>query len=475
MGRQITIEPITRIEGHAKVTIDLNQDGAVANARLHIVEFRAFESICKGRPFEEMPGLMARVCGICPVSHVLASSRAGDQLLGVQVPPTAVTQRRLVNLAQLLQSHALSFFHLSAPDLLLGLDSDPEQRHIFGLAAEDADFARRGIRLRQFGQRVIELVGGQRIHPPWSIPGGVNRVMTEQSRDELRGWLPEAYETVSLAIDRLKGLLDRFSDEIEHLGSFPSLFFGMVDSNGNLEYYDGAIRIVDGEGNVVAEHLDPRRYFSYVGEASESWSFVKFPFYKPMGYPTGMYRVGPLARLNVAKAAGTTRADREMREFKQRSAGAVCESFHFHLARLIEMLHAVERMEQLLDEPALLGDEIRAKALLNHREGIGACEAPRGTLFHHYRVDDSGCIIDANLLIATGQNNLAMNKAVRQAVDRYVKPDAIEEGMLNRVEAAIRAFDPCLSCSTHAIGQLPLVVEVRDASGRQLHRVARGG
>jgi NAD-reducing hydrogenase large subunit len=299
--------------------------------------------------------------------------------------------------------------------------------------------------------------------------------MTEQSRDELRGWLPEAYETVSLAIDRLKGLLDRFSDEIEHLGSFPSLFFGMVDSNGNLEYYDGAIRIVDGEGNVVAEHLDPR-------VTSATSARHRSPGRSSSSRSTSQWATQPVCIASARwpdstsrRPPGRPRADREMREFKQRSAGAVCESFHFHLARLIEMLHAVERMEQLLDEPALLGDEIRAKALLNHREGIGACEAPRGTLFHHYRVDDSGCIIDANLLIATGQNNLAMNKAVRQAVDRYVKPDAIEEGMLNRVEAAIRAFDPCLSCSTHAIGQLPLVVEVRDASGRQLHRVARGG
>ena len=473
-ARQISIEPITRIEGHAKVTIDLDEAGAVAQARLHIVEFRAFEKICEGRPFEEMPGLMARVCGICPVSHVLASSKAGDRLLGVEVPPTAVAQRRLVNYAQHLQSHALSFFHLSSPDLLLGMDSDPAQRHIFGVVAQDPDFARRGIRLRQFGQRVIELVGGRRIHPPWSAPGGVNRQMDPTSRDELRGWLPEAYETMQIALDRFKPLLDRFGDEIEHMGKFPSLFLGLVNEAGQLEYYDGHIRIVDAEGNPVAERLAPHRYHSYLGEASESWSFVKFPFYRPMGYPTGMYRVGPLARLNVASSAGTPQADREMREFKQRAGGAVCESFHFHLARLIEMLHAVEKIDQLLDDPILLGEEIRAKALLNHREGIGACEAPRGTLFHHYKVDKDGQIAEANLLIATGQNNLAMNKAVRQAVDRYVKPDALQEGMLNRVEAAIRCYDPCLSCSTHALGQMPLVVEVRAASGDLLQRVARG-
>ena len=251
-ARQICIEPITRIEGHAKVTIDLDDSGAVAHARLHIVEFRAFEKICEGRPFEEMPGLMARVCGICPVSHVLASSKAGDRLLGVDIPPTAVAQRRLANYAQLLQSHALSFFHLSSPDLLLGMDADPATRHIFGVVERDPDFARRGIRLRQFGQRVIEVVGGRRIHPPWSAPGGVNRQLEAPDRDELRGWLPEAYATLGIAIDRLKSLLDGFRDEIANLGSFPSLFLGMVDEAGQLEYYDGDIHIVDGEGNPVS-------------------------------------------------------------------------------------------------------------------------------------------------------------------------------------------------------------------------------
>ncbi|MGD1092934.1 MAG: Ni/Fe hydrogenase subunit alpha [Bryobacteraceae bacterium] len=478
MSRRILIQPVTRIEGHAKISIQLDDSGRVQSARFHVTEFRGFEKLCEGRPFQEMPGLMSRVCGICPVSHVLASSKAGDMLLGVEIPPAAQQQRRLLNYAQILQSHALSFFHLSSPDLLLGMDSPPAERNIFGLLKSDADFLRRGIRLRQFGQRVIELVGGKKIHPGWSGPGGVHRQFTIAQRDEILGWIPEAVESVTVALGRLKGLLDSLRPEIENMGNFPSLFLGTVNANGGLEFYDGLIRIVDGRGNSIADGLDPNRYFTYLSEASEDYSFVKFPFYQPFGYPQGHYRVGPLARLNVAKFAGTAGADREMREFKQRGDGAVCESFHYHLARLIEMLHCVERMEELMADVDLFDENIQAKASLNRREGIGSCEAPRGTLFHHYWVDDDGLMTKANLLIATAQNNQAMNLAVDQAARHFLKPapDGCEpeEGMLNRLEAAIRCYDPCLSCSTHALGQMPLMVHVYGPGGVLLRQIARG-
>jgi NAD-reducing hydrogenase large subunit len=473
MSERILIQPVTRIEGHAKISIYVDDAGEVSSAQFHVTEFRGFEKLCEGRPFHEMPGLMARVCGICPVSHVLASAKAGDMLLGVEVPQAAVLQRRLVNFAQLLQSHALSFFHLSAPDLLLGMDAPPENRNVFGLLERDPEFTRRGIRLRQFGQRIIELAGGKRIHPAWGVPGGVTRALNVSDRDEILAWIPEAYASIDLALGRLKTVLDSLAEEVERIGNFPSLFLGTVSPSGALEYYDGLIRIVDAEGNTVADGLDPLRYSTYLGEASEEWSYMKFPYYKPLGYPYGKYRVGPLARLNVANSAGTPRADREMREFKERGAGAVCQSFHYHLARLVEMLHAVERIEELASTPELLSDHIRAKAGLNRLEGVGSCEAPRGTLFHHYHVDASGLVRRANLLIATSQNNLAMNEAVEQTARHYVSPGAIREGMLNRVEAAIRCFDPCLSCSTHAAGQMPLVVEVLDQSGNLLHSLCR--
>jgi NAD-reducing hydrogenase large subunit len=473
MSERLIINPVTRIEGHAKISINVDDSGEVSSAQFHVTEFRGFEKICEGRPFYEMPGLMSRVCGICPVSHVLASSKAGDRLLGVELPPAAVKQRRLVNYAQVLQSHALSFFYLSAPDLLLGMDAAPEKRNIFELLEFDPGFTRRGIRLRQFGQRIIELVGGKRIHPAWGVPGGVLHAIDAAGRDEILHWIPEALDSMDMAIARLKPLLDTLPLEIEHMGNFPTLFLATVTPEGALEYYDGVIRIVDAEGNIVAHGLEPRRYATFLGEASEEWSYVKFPYYKPLGYPGGNYRVGPLARLNVAESAGTSRADREMREFKQRAKGAVCQSFHYHLARLIEMLHSVERIQELMEDAEILGEDIRARALLNHREGIGSCEAPRGTLFHHYTVDSDGLVRKANLLIATAQNNLAMNMAVEQTARRFVSGRAISEGMLNRVEAAIRCFDPCLSCSTHALGQMPLIVEVRNRAGELLQRLER--
>ncbi len=477
MSRTVLIQPVTRIEGHAKISIQLDDAGQVESALFHVTEFRGFEKLCEGRPFQEMPGLMSRVCGICPVSHVLASSKAGDMLLGVEIPPAAEQQRRLLNYAQILQSHALSFFHLSSPDLLLGMDAPPAERNIFGLLQHDAEFLRRGIRLRQFGQRVIELVGGKKIHPGWSGPGGVHRRFDSAQRDEILGWIPEALQSVSLALQRAKGLLDSFQPEIEFLGNFPSLFLGTVNEHGALEYYDGLIRIVDGRGNSIAENLDPKRYGTYLGEASEDYSFVKFPYYQPFGYPHGHYRVGPLARLNVAAYAGTPLADRELREFKQRGQGAVCESFHYHLARLIEMLHCVERIEELMSDPDLFGESIQAHASLNRREGVGSCEAPRGTLFHHYWVDADGLMTRANLLIATSQNNQAMNLSVNQAARHFLKPSSasgeFQEGMLNRLEAAIRCYDPCLSCSTHALGQMPVVVEVFAAGGDLIQRIAR--
>jgi NAD-reducing hydrogenase large subunit len=478
MSSRLLIEPVTRIEGHAKISVQLNDDGDVESSRFHVTEFRGFEKICQGRPFEEMPGLMSRVCGICPVSHVLASSKAGDMLLGVEIPVAAEKQRRLVNHAQLLQSHALSFFHLSAPDLLLGMDAPADKRNIFGLLERDPDFLRRGIRLRQFGQRIVELVGGKRIHPGWSGPGGVHGRFTTEQRDEILGWIPEALSSVTLALDRLKPLLDSFENEIGNMGNFPSLFMATVSLEGGLEYYHGKIRMVDGAGNIVADKLDPARYFDWLGEASEDFSFIKFPFYKPLGYPKGSYRVGPLARLNVARFAGTERADSELREFKQRGAGTVCESFHYHLARLIEMLHAVERIEQLMGDAALFEETTQARASRNRLEGVGSCEAPRGTLFHHYHVDANGLIVKANLLIATGQNNHAMNQAVDQAARHFLKRIAPgtqpDEGILNRLEATIRCFDPCLSCSTHAMGQMPLVVEWRAPDGTVLGQLARG-
>ncbi|MBI4906849.1 MAG: Ni/Fe hydrogenase subunit alpha [Acidobacteria bacterium] len=471
MAQRILINPVSRIEGHAKVSIFVDDHGKVQSTQLHIAEFRGFEKICVGRPFHEMPGLMSRVCGICPVSHIVASAKACDELLSVAPPLAAVLQRRLINDAQLLQSHALSFFHLSSPDLLLGFDAPPESRNVFGVLEKHPDLARRGIRLRQFGQTVIERITGKRIHPNWGAPGGVLSKVSEEMRDELLAWIPEARETCKAAMDLWKGIADRFTAEAEHMGKFDSLFLATVDDDGVVDYYNGKLRIVDAQGAIVADGLDPKEYYEYIGEACETYSFMKFPYYKPLGYPAGMYRVGPLARLNVATSMGTPWADAELAEFKQR--GTVNESFAYHPARLVEMIGAAERIERILEDPELLTETTRSRAFLNRQEGVGASEAPRGTLFHHYRVDSNGLMEHANLLIATANNNLAMQRAVQQTAEQYVLPQKLEEGMLNRVEAVIRCYDPCLSCSTHALGQMPLILQLHSLTGEIIDEVRR--
>jgi|SaaInl7_150m_RNA_FD_contig_31_107851_length_2918_multi_8_in_0_out_0_3 NAD-reducing hydrogenase large subunit len=483
MGKTITIDPVTRIEGHAKVSIFLNDDGEVSDARFHVTEFRGFEKFCEGRSFWEMPGITARVCGICPVSHLIASAKAGDAILGVQIPPTADKLRRLMNWAQIVQSHALSFFHLSAPDLLLGMESDPAKRNIVGLIAAEPELAKRGIGLRKFGQDTIRILGGRSVHPAWTVPGGVREPLSEAGRARILEGLPEAFETIDIALDLLKATFDSFGPEIRSFGSFPSLYMGLVSPDGGLEHYDGFLRVVDASGEILegveVEHhremsgqlpgIDPVRYRDVIGETVEPWSYLKFPYYKPYASDryAGMYRVGPLARLNVCTHAGTEKADRELRQFRQLGeyGHPVASSFHYHYARLIEIVHALERIQQTVEDQDILDTFVRSKAAVNQRVGIGVSEAPRGTLFHEYRVDEHGVLEKVNLLIATGQNNLAMNETVKQIAKAYVHEDSLSEGVLNRVEAGIRAYDPCLSCSTHAIGQMPLHVELVDAEG----------
>jgi NAD-reducing hydrogenase large subunit len=477
MARTIVIDPVTRIEGHAKITVHLDEAGSVADARFHVTEFRGFEKFCVGRSFHEMPGITARICGICPVSHLMASAKAGDMIMGVRIPPTAEKLRRLMNLAQIVQSHALSFFHLSAPDLLLGMDSEPARRNIMGLIETHPDVARSGIRLRQFGQEVIRILGGKKVHPAWTVPGGVREPLSPEMRDGIKTMLPEALEITGRALDAIRGINERYAQEIENYGDFPSLFLGLVTPGGGLEHYDGLLRVMDSEGNLLEEGLAPERYREIITEAVEPWSYLKFPYYAPLGYPAGMYRVGPLARLNICDHAGTPRADQELAEFRRLAPEGkpVSGSFYYHYARLIEILFSLERIEETVNDPDITSTRVRSEAGVNHLVGIGVSEAPRGTLFHEYHVDEQGILTAVNLLIATGQNNLAMNRTVRQIALGYVQGDNLKEGMLNRVEHGIRAFDPCLSCSTHAIGQMPLHIQLLSHDGHLLDELRRDG
>jgi len=475
MSERIVIDPVTRIEGHAKISIYLDDQGEVTDARFHVTEFRGFEKFCEGRPFWEMPGITARICGICPVSHLLASAKAGDQLLAVRIPPAAEKLRRLMNLGQIIQSHALSFFHLSSPDLLLGWESDPSKRNVFGLMEVEPALARGGIRLRQFGQQVIEHLGGRKIHPAWAVPGGVRSNLSTDSRAEILSRLPEAKATILSVIERFEQLLEDFQQEASVFGNFPSLFMGLVADDGTWEHYGGQLRFVDSDSNIIADKLEASHYEEFIGEAVQSDSYLKSPYYKPLGYPdqdqhcrldNGLYRVGPLARLNICDRIGTPLAEQVLARFRQH--GTVNSSFFYHYARLIEILTCIERIEIALDDLDLQSDHLRARADVNQLEAVGVSEAPRGTLFHHYKIDETGLLTQVNLIIATGQNNLAMNRAIAQIARHYIHGPHILEPLLNRVEAGIRAFDPCLSCSTHAAGQMPLHIQLFDAKGTML-------
>jgi NAD-reducing hydrogenase large subunit len=470
MGKIITIDPVTRIEGHAKITIHLNEEGSVEEAIFHVTQLRGFEKFAEGRPFHEMPSLMARICGICPVSHLMASAKACDMLMSVAIPPLAVKLRTIMNLAQIAQSHSLSFFYLSSPDLLLGMDAEPSQRSLVGVHKANPDLAIRGVKLRQCGQKIIEMLGGKRIHPGWVVAGGVNAPLSPEHHEQILRMLPEAINMAEETLNWFAQQSKNFSSEIDAFGAVKTLYMSMIGAGGELETYDGAIRVVDDDGKIIVDKLPSEEIQSIVDEVVTPNSYLKSPYYKPLGIKDGVYRVGPLARLRIASRCGTPRADRALAEFKNLNLRS---SFYYHWARLIEIIYAFEKIESLLNEPDILGEHVRAFASPNSFEGVGVSEAPRGTLMHHYKIDKNGLITYADLVIATGHNNIAMNKGITEVAKRYLKADALEEGMLNRIEALIRAYDPCLSCSTHAFGQMPLHIQLVDSGGQVVSEVKR--
>ena len=471
----ILISPVTRIEGHAKITIMLGADGGVQDARFHVNEFRGFEKFCEGRLYTEMPTITPRICGICPVSHSLSSAKACEMIMDIKPTYTGTLLRRLIHAGQVISSHALSFFHLSSPDFILGWDSDPALRNIIGLAEHFPDLALRGIRLRKFGQEISERITGKKIHIMGIVPGGMGFPLTEENRKALLGWIAEATETTLMGIDLIKKYHDQNKEMVNSFANFPTLYLGTVGPQGELELYDGKLRFIDEEGKVLADQIDPKNYLDYIAERPVEWSYLKYPYYKPYGYGKGFYRVGPLARLNVASKMKTPKAQKEFLNFKSINGGKpVHGTFYFHYTRLIEMLGSIEEAERILNDPRVTSEHTQTFGRQNFNEGIGSCEAPRGTLFHHYTADASGKLTRVNLLIATGQNNPAMNRSVLEVAKQYVHGKNIKEGALNRVEAAIRCYDPCLSCSTHAIGSMPMVIEVKNHTGETIHVLKRG-
>ncbi len=472
--RRIAIDPVSRVEGHGKVTILLDDDNKVHQVRLHIVEFRGFEKFIQGRPYWEVPVMVQRLCGICPVSHHLAASKAMDMMLGVTLTPTAEKIRRLMHYGQILQSHALHFFHLSSPDLLFGFGSDMARRNIVGVIAADPVTAKKGVLLRKYGQEVIRLTAGKRVHGTGAVPGGVNKSLTAEERDLLK---KDAYQMVAWsreAVHLIRTLFEKNLVEYNAFGRFPAQGMGLVAPDGAMDLYHGGLRARDASGKLLFDHFDYSRYWEVIGEDVKPWSYMKFPYFKNQGPDDGWYRVGPLTRVTNCDFISTPLADRERQEFLAFDDGsATGATLGYHWARMIEMLHSAEAIKDLLHDDDLLGDELMATGERQER-GVGVIEAPRGTLIHHYRVNEDDAVIRANLIVSTTHNNQAMNEAIRRVATQYLDGHEITEGLLNHIEVAIRAFDPCLSCATHALGRMPLEVTLVDAAGMELDRRRRG-
>ena len=471
MKTKVTIDPVTRVEGHGRVTIHLDEYGKVQDTFFHIVEFRGFERFIQGRPYWEAPVLVQRLCGICPVSHHLAAAKAIDQLVGIDPGALSVPAQKLRGLlhyAQIFQSHALHFFYLASPDLLFGMDAPVEKRNVLAVAAANKELARKGILMRKFGQEIIQAIAGKKIHGTAAVPGGMHKTLTLQERDSflsgvalpnidtMLAWSQEIITFIKQYHEQHRELTDTFA-------AFPSGHLGMVDEAGNLDMYHGRLRAIDSVGNITLPDVPTDDYQQYFREGVERWSYMKFPYLKELGREKGWNRVGPLARINICTAMPTPLAEQERQVFRAFTGKPVNNStLYSHWARLIEMLHCAEVMNDLLHDPEILSDDL-VRTGEPRLEGIGIIEAPRGTLTHHYQVDEKGMITRCNLIVSTTHNNEAMNQAVKWVASNVIsQKGAITDGMLNQVEVAIRAYDPCLSCATQALGQMPLHVEVYD-------------
>lgn len=480
MGQKITIEPVTRVEGHGKVTIHLDDKGNVKQTRLHIVEFRGFERFVQGRPYWEAPVLVQRLCGICPVSHHLAAAKALDVIVGAGtgdgLTPTGEKMRRLMHYGQVFQSHALHFFHLASPDLLFGIDGDPLIRNVIGVALKHKDLAVQGVMMRKFGQEIIKATAGKKIHGTGAIPGGINKNLSIEERDSfLKGADPmnadKMVEWAQAAVDFFKGYHKANKALIDGFATFPSSHLSLVRKDGAMDLYHGVLRAIDTNGTKILDDVDYQDYLDYIDEEVRPWSYMKFPYLYNIGPEEGWYRVGPLARCNTADFIPSPLAQKELEIFKAYTNGKPNNmSMHMHWARLIETLHSAEMMRELLNDPDLQKDDLVVKGNKVKR-GVGLIEAPRGTLFHHYEINDQDQIEMANLIVSTTNNNEPMNRAVNSvAVEYMTGQKEITEGMMNAVEVAIRAYDPCLSCATHALGQMPLEITLYDANNNLIDK-----
>ncbi|MBD3893915.1 Ni/Fe hydrogenase subunit alpha [Hydrogenophaga sp.] len=488
MSRKLVIDPVTRIEGHGKVVVQLDDNNQVTDAKLHVVEFRGFEKFIQGHPYWEAPMFLQRICGICFVSHHLCGAKVLDDMIGVglkdgiNVTPTAEKMRRLGHYAQMLQSHVTAYFYLIVPEMLFGMDAAPEQRNVIGLIEANPALVKRVVMLRKWGQEMLKEVFGKKMHGISSIPGGVNKNLSVAARERfLNG--EEGLISIDQVLDYAMDGLNLFYDfheknraQVDRFGDVPALNMCLANADGNVDYYHGTMRVVDDNKKLVTE-FDYHDYLEHFSEATEEWSYMKFPYLKTLGREAGSVRVGPLARMNVTKTLSTPLAQEALERFHAYTKGRANNmTLHTNWARAIEIVHAAEICRDLLNDPDLQKDQLLLTAPPNAwtGEGVGVVEAPRGTLLHHYRANQEGNITFANLIVATTQNNQVINRTVRSVAEEYLNGQGeITEGMMNAIEVGIRAYDPCLSCATHALGQMPLTVSVLDAAGNLVHERAR--
>jgi len=467
--KKITIHPLTRIEGHASVTINLDDKGEVADAHFHATELRGFEKFLEGAAVEEAPRITPRICGICPTVHHLASAKAVDEIFGAQIPETAVKLRRLLDMGQFIHSHALHLFLLAMPDFILGPDASPATRNVVGLIGADPSLAKTAIEGRKIGQRITEEIGGKPIHPVSAIPGGMSFALSSEKRAELETMAKRSVEIAKIAWPLVMQQMDKYSDMVNNIGIMQSDFMGL-SNNGKLEFYDGNVRAMAADGSQLAD-FPGKDYLSYIEEMAEPYSYMKFTKLKK---GNGFYRVGPLARVNLVDSIGTPEADKLLTEFRAKYGRAPQQSLLYHLARTIEYMAASEAALALLQDPAITSKNVRTEVTsVKNTRGIGVVEATRGTLIHDYTVNDKGFVIKANLIVATGHNNRAIDRGVLQASQKLIHGDNVSEGTLNRIEMVVRAYDPCVSCATHSIGRMPIELTVMDHEGKIVREVKR--
>ncbi|NVM29139.1 MAG: Ni/Fe hydrogenase subunit alpha [Candidatus Helarchaeota archaeon] len=465
------INVATRVEGHAKITFLLDKRGQLLDAHFHVTEFKGFEKFMQGRMFYDAPRITTRACGICPVSHHLASAKACDDLLGVDIPETAKLLRELMHMGQMIHSHALHFFFLAAPDFILGSESKPEDRNVVGLLKKDPELVKKAIEIRKFGHNLIELIGGKAIHPVTAIPGGMSKGITQIEQEKRLSELKQIFPIYNDLLDICKSHLIQNSEFINNFSVIETNFVGLT-KNGAFELYDGNIRVTD-NGCHIIDDMPPNKYFQGIAEHVEPWTYLKFPFLKIKGWPNGIYRVGPLARLNICESMRTPKAQQALKEFRALYGRPANQTLAYHLARLIELLYALERAKELLEDKNLISTNIRKKVERTAGEGIGVVEAPRGTLIHHYKANSNGKLIDVNLIVATVNNNAAINQSIKVAARQLIQDGNIPKDGLNRIEMAIRAYDPCLTCAAHSINQMEMEIQFIDENGKLIKKIYR--